>query len=243
LRPRSTALLYGPPGTGKTTLAHHLAARLGVPLVIVGPETIFGRYMGDSERSMGQLFDNLDKAGVPCVLFMDEVEALGGHRSKNTSGGADNGRTSTLGVLLRKIEAYKGYCLGATNRKDDIDPALWRRFHLQISIDLPGDDERFSILKRYMAPFSLPDEDMDILVEATDGASPAMLRGLMEGLKRNMIVRPRLNMPVDTAWRVMRSVIESMAAPPEMETPPLWRGEAGMAFLERLTWPPAREVA
>ena len=239
LRPRSTALLYGPPGTGKTTLAHHLAARLGIPMVVVGPENIAAPYHGESERNLAKLFRTLDDSRTPCLLFMDELEALGGHRNKNKAGGADNARTAEIGILLRKIEEYQSYFIGATNRRDDIDPALWRRLHLQLSVDLPGPDERFAIMRRYGAPFVIGDDDMDLFVELTEGASPALLRGLMEGIKRALVVWPRINRPVDRPEPIIASIVTALAPPPELGQPPLWL-PGGPSRLADIDWPPVR---
>jgi SpoVK/Ycf46/Vps4 family AAA+-type ATPase len=224
LKPRGTALLYGPPGCGKTTLAHHLAARLGLPLVVVGSENVIQSAWGAAEANIAKLFTTLESFGEPTVLFIDELEGIGGNRNKNSFGGADNARTSMLGVLLRKIEQYSGFALGATNRQQDIDPALWRRFHLQIAIELPGFDERFAISKRYLSPYEFSDEDFDVLAELTEGASPALLRGVMEGVKRSLVLAPRLRLDVSDARAVFERVISTVAPPPELELPPLWGG-------------------
>lgn len=242
LRPRTTALLYGPPGTGKTTFAHHLAARLGLPMVLVGSENLSAPYMGQSEQNTAKLFNVLMRLEAPCVVLIDELEAIGGHRNKNKVGGADNARTAMLGVLLRKVEEYRGILLGATNREADIDPALWRRFGLQVSIDLPGEDERFAILRRYLAPFEVPDEPIDILTDLTAGASPALLRGLAEGLKRTVVLGPRTGrMPADAAAAI-REIIASLNPPPEIDPPPLWRNPARLSELTAagMPWPLTR---
>lgn len=237
LKPRSTAMLYGPPGCGKTTMAHHLAARLGMPLLMLGSESIISNGWGDAERALAKLFDKLKSAPYPVVTFIDEMEGIGGSRDKNTHGGADNARTMLMGVLLRKLEAYDGFLVGATNRSTDIDQALWRRFHLQVSIDLPGADERFAILRRYGLPFDFSDDDIDILTDLTDGASPALLRGVMEGVKRALIIGERIGLDISNPVQVFRRVVTSVAPPPEIERPPLWLSQSE---LSRLSWPPAR---
>jgi SpoVK/Ycf46/Vps4 family AAA+-type ATPase len=245
LSPRSTALLHGPPGCGKTTLAHHLAARLGVPMVLIGAEAVHGSaYFGESEKGVRRIFDALIESGTPAVVFMDEMESWGANRKMNKGGGADNARTSTLGVVLRKIEEFRGVLLGATNRPEDIDPALWRRFGLQMVVDLPTEDERFAILARYLSPFVLPDDALDVFVDLTDGASPALLRGLMEGLKRSLVLAPRMNRPAAALESSLRGILVALQPPPEIPPPALWGAtESALAELASVQWPPERPAA
>lgn len=240
VKPRSTALLYGPPGTGKTTIAHHLAARLGLPLVIVGAENITGSLLGESEKNVAALFEKLK--GTKAVVLIDEIDAIGMRRADVEGSSAGQARASTLTVLLRKIEAFEGFLVGATNRQGSIDEALWRRFHLQLSVDLPGGDERYAILKRYGAPFVFADDDVDLLTDLTEGASPALLRGLMEGIKRALVLGRRLGWRVDDPTEVVLRVIAGLSPPPELPAPPLWAEDDAVDRLVGMTWPPRKEV-
>lgn len=242
VEPRRLALLYGPPGTGKTTLAHHLAARLGLPLIAVQSERIIGKYLGETGGNLGQLFDLLKLVEANCVLLLDEFDALGQKRVLNpVGGGATQERNQAVTVLLRRIEGFRGIGLAATNTKDGIDSAMWRRFGLQISVDLPGEHERFAILRKYALPFDLEDAAIDVLVSATRGCSPSLLRQLMEGMKRTLILAPKLQqLEVTRPDVVFGHVIASIAPPPEMEQPPLWASPRALDQVKSIAWPPTR---
>lgn len=240
VKPRATALLYGPPGTGKTTLAHHLAARLGLPLVAVQAERLTSMYSNASASNLGELFDALAQVKGSCVLLLDEIDAIGSKRISHEDS-ASRDRNMVLTTLLTRIEGFEGIALAATNRKEDLDSALWRRFGMQISVDLPAVEERFAILKRYGVPFEFEEDTLDLLVDLTAGSSPALLRQLMEGLKRAIVLAPRFRRPVGDLVDVLRGVTAAVAPHPGLPQPPLWKSfERHTEALAALPWPPTR---
>ncbi|MCL4822062.1 MAG: ATP-binding protein [Vicinamibacteria bacterium] len=241
VEPRRMALLYGPPGTGKTTLAHHIAARRGVPLVVAKSEQLTSAYAGESQKIIASFFDCLRPVESACVVLFDEFDGLARARGKSEGGGTGAWHDGILTALLQRIERFRGIGLAATNAPAMMDSAMWRRFGLQISVDLPGEEERFAILRKYALPFDLEDESIDHLVTATRGCSPALLRSLMEGMKRLLILAPKLGLDVSKPEAVFAQVAASISPPPEMERPPLW-GDPIMALagLAGITWPPRR---
>ncbi len=238
LKPRRGALLFGPPGCGKTTLAHHLAARLGLPLVVMNMAAVLGgRTMGSGGAHLHQFFDAIREFGEPVVVLLDELDSIGARRLQADQAAAKE-QNATLNHLLVMVEAFDHILLGATNRKDDLDPALWRRFGMQLSVDLPSEDEVFAILKRYSLPFQFDDAILETLTSLTIGASPSLLRQLMEGLKRALILGPRMKRPVDDVVSLVQQIVAGVAPPPEMAVPALWRSPGQADRLKGLSWPP-----
>lgn len=242
LKPRQRAIFYGAPGTGKTTLAHHLAARLGLPLLAIRPDRVIDCWLGSTGRNLGALFDLARPEPLgqgPVVLFFDEFEALGGKRV----GGARNAeqeRNAVVDTLLQRIEAHPGIIVAATNHGDHLDPAIWRRFDIHVELGLPGPEECGRILERYLAPFRVPPGALAALAESCATASPALLRQLCEGLKRNQVIGPRVGWPMGRA-AVFDRVLAAVAPHPDLGRPALWaRGSADRA-VARFPWPMTTE--
>lgn len=174
-------LLYGPPGTGKTLLARALAGEAGVPFLALSGSDFVEKYVGVGAKRVRELFKKARKAGK-CVVFIDEIDAMGKRRSDHSS----DERDQTLNALLSEMSGFYGregvIVLAATNRIEMLDPALLRpgRFDRQIEVPLPGKRERRSILELHCRNKPLgADVCLDSIAAQTASFSGAALENLM----------------------------------------------------------------
>lgn len=175
-------LLYGPPGTGKTLLARAVAATLDTNFLKVVASAIVDKYIGESARLVREMFAYA-KTKEPCIIFMDEIDAIGGRRfSEGTS--ADREIQRTLMELLNQMDGFdqlgKTKVIMATNRPDTLDPALLRpgRIDRKIEIPLPNEQSRLEILKIHTRPIAKRDELDYEDVKLSDGFNGADLRNV-----------------------------------------------------------------
>lgn len=173
------ALLVGPPGTGKTLLAKAVAGEADVPFFSMAGSDFVEMFVGVGASRVRDLFQQA-KEKAPCIIFIDEIDAIGRARGKNPSMGGNDERENTLNQLLTEMDGFGTntgvIVLAATNRVEILDNALLRagRFDRQIHVDLPELSERVAIFKVHLAPLKLDSSlDIELLARQTPGFSGA----------------------------------------------------------------------
>jgi cell division protease FtsH len=178
------ALLVGSPGTGKTLLARAIAGEAGVPFFTISGSDFVEMFVGVGASRVRDMFDQAKKS-APCIVFIDEIDAVGRHRGAGLGNGNDE-REQTLNQLLVEMDGFEAnegiIIIAATNRPDVLDPALLRpgRFDRQVVVPRPDIDGREAILKVHMKKVPLaPDVDARIIARGTPGFSGADLANLV----------------------------------------------------------------
>lgn len=178
-------LLYGEPGTGKTLLAKAIAGEAGVPFFSISGSNFVEMYVGIGASRVRDLF-NEGKKKAPCIIFIDEIDAVGRHRSSGAGSGGNDEREQTLNQLLVEMDGFEAndhvIVIAATNRQDILDPALLRpgRFDRQVMVPLPDVGGREKILKVHARNTKIDDKvNWRIIAKGTPGFSGAQLASLV----------------------------------------------------------------
>ena len=184
-RPPKGVLLYGEPGVGKTLLAKAIAGEAHVPFISVSGSDFVEMFVGVGAARVRDLFDTAKKH-APCIIFIDEIDAVGRSRGALSLGGGHDEREQTLNQLLVEMDGFDTsegiIVIAATNRPDILDPALLRpgRFDRQIYIPRPDVKGRYEILKVHAKDKKLaPDVDLEIVARATPGFTGADLENVL----------------------------------------------------------------
>ena len=190
VEPPTGLLLAGPPGTGKTTVAKVLAAQARTSFYPISGADVISKWVGESERNLRQLFQRA-RENRPSIIFIDEIDAIAGRR-----GGLET-HDSHVNQLLAEIDGVAGqrgvFIVGATNRPDQLDPALLRggRLSRTIVLGLPDEAGRLALLRLQTARMPTVGVDLERIAAATEGFSPADLKALAQEAALSAMARAR----------------------------------------------------
>jgi SpoVK/Ycf46/Vps4 family AAA+-type ATPase len=184
LLPSRSAIFVGPPGVGKSLTARWIAAQLGLPLYILDLTAVMSSMLGKSGVNLRAALDFAKR--VPCVLFLDEIDSIAKRRSDE----ADVGELKRLvNVILQEVDNWPatGLLVAATNHPELIDPALWRRFDLEIKFELPDDVAIKESIRRFLSnDYALLVKWVDVLTYAFKGLSVSDIERAIQKFRRSL---------------------------------------------------------
>jgi len=181
VRPARTCLLFGAPGTGKTRLALWMARELELPVVLVKLDGLISSFLGTTARNIGNLFGFANR--YQCVLLLDEFDAIAKVRDDPQEVGEIK---RVVNALLQNLDLRRenGFTIGVTNHARLLDPAVWRRFEVQLEIPKPEFQIRLEIARNFMVPLKPVDSHLRLIAWFTEGASGAEIEMLVRTYKK-----------------------------------------------------------
>jgi SpoVK/Ycf46/Vps4 family AAA+-type ATPase len=181
-----TCLIYGAPGTGKTRLALWLAAQLELPVLTAKIDGLVSSFLGTTSRNIGNLFAFANR--YRCVLLLDEFDAVAKLRDDPQEVGEIK---RVVNALLQNLDSRRdiGLTIGITNHPRLLDPAVWRRFEVQLEIPRPGFEVRTAIARSFMPPVAAPEVHVKMIAWFTEGATGAEIEALVRTYKKATAVR------------------------------------------------------
>lgn len=183
--PSRSCLIYGEPGTGKTHLAKWIAKRVGLPVVVAKLDGIVSSFLGTSSRNIGNLFKFANR--YKCVLLLDEFDAIAKLRDDPQEVGEVKRIVNTLLQCLDSRNEM-GFTIGVTNHEQLLDPAIWRRFDVQIEIPRPSAQVIQVLIKKFMEPLKYNEAEVEFLSWCLQGATGADVEKLTNWLKRMSLI-------------------------------------------------------
>ena len=201
IEPSRGILFYGPPGTGKTLFARALAGELNILFLELGPADVTSKWINEGPQRIRQLFEEAEAVG-PCVIFLDEAEHLFGGRDVGAGGAHAEDRKITSELLVHlTADDRTAIVVGATNRPEDIDPAILRpgRLATHVEIGLPGEESRHAIFQSKLrgVPHDLTGDQLAQLASHTAGLSGADIEELVTDAKRRAARRDAQTVSVE----------------------------------------------
>lgn len=183
--PASSCLIYGKPGTGKTHLAKWISRQIGVPVVLARLEGLMSSFLGTTSKNIGNLFTFADRYN--CVLLLDEFDAIAKLRNDPQEVGEVKRVVNTLLQCL-DVRKNKGFTIGVTNHELLLDPAIWRRFDIQIEVPVPSASVTIVLIKKFLEPLSFEDVELRFFAWVMTGASGADIEMLAKWIKRATVI-------------------------------------------------------
>lgn len=183
--PSRSCLIYGEPGTGKTHLAKWIAKRVGLPVVLAKLDGIVSSFLGTSSRNISNLFKFANR--YKCVLLLDEFDAIAKLRDDPQEVGEVKRIVNTLLQCLDERNEM-GFTIGVTNHEQLLDPAIWRRFDVQIEIPKPSSQVITMLIKKFIAPLEYNEAEVVFLGWCLQGATGADVQKMANWLKRMSII-------------------------------------------------------
>lgn len=180
-----TCLLYGAPGTGKTRLALWLSHVLDLPVLVARIDGLVSSFLGTTARNIGNLFQFANR--YQCVLLLDEFDAVAKLRDDPQEVGEIKRVVNSLLQNLDERQDF-GITIGITNHPKLLDPAVWRRFEIQLEMPFPGFEVRVEIARSFMPPIQPPEEHLRLLAWFTEGASGAEIESLVRTYKKSIAI-------------------------------------------------------
>lgn len=183
--PASSCLIYGLPGTGKTHLAKWIAKQIGLPVVLARLEGLMSSFLGTTAKNIGNLFAFANRYN--CVLLLDEFDAIAKLRNDPQEVGEVK---RVVNTLLQCLDSRKeqGFTIGVTNHETLLDPAIWRRFDIQIEIPKPSPMVAISLLRKFLQPLEFAENEMKLFAWCIEDSTGADVETLAKWIKRSHIV-------------------------------------------------------
>ncbi|MER9082447.1 ATP-binding protein [Mesorhizobium sp. M0895] len=181
--PTRSLLIYGPPGSGKTLTAHHIAARLGLPLITARIDGLISSFLGTTARNIANLFDFANR--YACVLLLDEFDALAKVRDDPQEVGEIK---RVVNTLLQNLDLRRGVgiTIAITNHDRLLDPAVWRRFEVHLQLGEPDESARETLIARFLRPIEAPASTRRVFSYCLAGRTGADIERLCTSVKRTL---------------------------------------------------------
>ena len=192
MAPVNRLLLCGPPGTGKTMTAKALGHELGLPIAYVRLDGLVSSYLGQTSTNLRKVFDSVKNQRV--ILFLDEFDAIAKKRDDSNELGELKRVVTTL---LQNFDNMPGnvFLIAATNHEHLLDPAIWRRFNVTITLDLPNLQQRKDMLIKWFDDYGIPDTekiDFELLGKISEGLNGAQIRELSSAAGKSYLMKEKL---------------------------------------------------